>query len=68
MTESTNPQTAAAEDGPLARALRAKAAAAAQAYRDFIAHVAECSDCRTWGLDCKDASDLRQTWRDARVG
>lgn len=67
MPDSTNPPAAAAEDGPVTRALRARAAVAAQAYRDFIAHVAGCDDCRTWGIDCKDAASLRQAWRDARV-
>ena len=58
MADSMNPPAAAAEDGPVTRALRAKAAAAATAYRDFIAHVADCSDCRTRGLDCKAAAGL----------
>lgn len=66
MTESTNPPAAAAEDGPANRAPRPRAAA--DAYRAFIAHVAGCSDCRTRGLDCADASGLRQAWRDARIG
>ena len=68
MTESTNPAAAAAEDGPVSRALRSRAAVAAQAYRDFIAHVSGCTDCRSLGLDCKDAIGLRQAWRDARLG
>ena len=67
MADSTNPPAAAAEDGPVARALRARAAGVAQAYRDFIAHVAGCPDCRTWGLDCTAAAGLRQAWRDARL-
>lgn len=67
MADSTNPPAAAAENGPATRALRAKAADAAQAYHDFIAHVAGCSDCRTRGLDCKAAAGLRQAWRDARL-
>ena len=68
MADSTNPTAAAAEDGPVTRALRAKAAAAATAYRDFIAHVASCPDCRsTRGLNCKTAAGLLQTWRAARL-
>lgn len=67
MTESTNPRAAAAEDGPVSRALRSRAAAAAQAYRDFIDHAAGCSDCRTLGLDCSEAVGLRQAWREARA-
>ncbi|MEU8525233.1 hypothetical protein AB0C77_06465 [Streptomyces sp. NPDC048629] len=68
MTDPMNTPAAAAEGGRVSPALRAGNDAADRAYSDFIAHVADCADCRTGGVDCKTAAGFRQIWRNARRG
>jgi hypothetical protein len=38
-----------------------------KAYQAFFIHTQACADCRTDGLDCEDAAELRQAWRDAKA-
>lgn len=66
MAECRDASSPGEEAGPLARALRATAAgtARAQAWRDYIAHTGACSACRIDGVDCVEAAQLRQVWRD----
>jgi hypothetical protein len=37
----------------------------ADAYRAFLEHAQACTDCRTDGVDCAKAAELRRTWREA---
>lgn len=36
------------------------------AYGRFIRHSQLCAECRAQGVDCPDAAELRQAWRDAQ--
>lgn len=45
---------------------RAEEAAVQEAYRRFIRHTQLCTECRTQGVDCEDAAELRQAYRAAR--
>ncbi|MET8276565.1 hypothetical protein [Streptomyces sp. NPDC005096] len=35
-------------------------------YAAFIRHTQACAECRTGGMDCADASELRQVYRAAK--
>lgn len=37
------------------------------AYKTFICHTQDCAECRSGGVDCATAAELRQAWRDART-
>lgn len=51
--------------GPLAAQHRAEEATQT-AYSAFIQHTVACATCRTEGMDCVDAGELRQAYRAAK--
>ncbi|MFE7392103.1 hypothetical protein [Streptomyces sp. NPDC057582] len=52
--------------GPMAAERRAEDAAVQTAYSGFIRHTQACTECRTGGVDCADASELRRVYREAK--
>jgi hypothetical protein len=52
--------------GPLAAQHRAEDAIVQTAYSAFIQHTVACPSCRTEGMDCADAGELRQEYRAAK--
>ncbi|WP_406325761.1 hypothetical protein OG784_12655 [Streptomyces sp. NBC_01617] len=52
--------------GPLAAQHRAEDAIVQTAYSAFIQHTVACTSCRTEGMDCGDAGELRQAYRAAK--
>jgi hypothetical protein len=67
MSEATDATAGTAEGGAtVSRAMRATTSVLG-AYRAFIAHTQACEECRTEGVDCDDASRLRQLWRDVKA-
>ena len=52
--------------GPVQAQHRAGEQAVQTAYTAFIHHTQACTECRTGGMDCTDAAELRQAWRHAR--
>ncbi|MET4641587.1 hypothetical protein ABID95_001308 [Streptomyces atratus] len=36
-------------------------------YAAFIRHTQTCAECRTGGMDCSDAAELRQAYRAAKT-
>ncbi|MEW2127120.1 hypothetical protein AB0891_25710 [Streptomyces sp. NPDC007259] len=52
--------------GPVQAQHRAQEDRVQAAYGRFIRHTQLCADCRTQGVDCVDAAELRQAWRAAR--
>lgn len=52
--------------GPLAAQHSAEEATVQTAYSAFIKHTVACAKCRTEGMDCVDAGDLRQAYRAAK--
>ncbi|MER5461699.1 hypothetical protein ABT010_13615 [Streptomyces sp. NPDC002668] len=60
MRDSTETNAAGAE----ARGQRAtEVAATDEAWRAFIVHTQGCSACRSTGLDCEPAAELKRIWR-----
>lgn len=51
--------------GPVAAEHRAEEATQT-AYSAFIQHTVACAQCRTEGMDCVDAGELRQAYRAAK--
>jgi len=51
---------------PVATRTSAVTALVQQAYNAWIHHASKCADCRTKGVDCREAVQLRQDWRDAK--
>lgn len=37
------------------------------ASRAFMRHVRDCAPCKTNGVDCPDAAELRTVWREAKT-
>ena len=70
MTDPTDSAARGEEHGPAVRLHRATAAAAIaardEAWRTFLDHTQQCDDCRTNGIDCQLAAELKQIWRTAR--
>ncbi|MEU2674237.1 hypothetical protein ABZ622_36310 [Streptomyces sp. NPDC007164] len=54
--------------GPVAAQHRVMDAAIQTAYAAFIHHTQACVECRTGGMDCAVAGDLRQAYRAAKKG
>ncbi|THA31802.1 hypothetical protein E6R18_15855 [Streptomyces sp. A1277] len=54
--------------GPVQAQHRVTEAVVQAAYGRFIRHTQLCTECRTQGVDCEDAAELRQAWRAARLG
>lgn len=52
--------------GPMAAEHRADDATVQTAYSGFIRHTQACAECRTGGMDCADASELRRVYRAAK--
>lgn len=52
--------------GPVAAQHRAEEATVQTAYSAFIVHTVACAQCRTEGMDCADAGELRQAYRAAK--
>ncbi|SFT31792.1 hypothetical protein [Streptomyces sp. ok210] len=52
--------------GPVAAEHRAEEATVQIAYSAFIKHTVACATCRTEGMDCVDAGELRQAYRAAK--
>lgn len=52
--------------GPVAAEHRAEDATVRTAYSGFIRHTEACTECRTGGMDCANASDLRREYRAAK--
>ncbi|WP_331755807.1 hypothetical protein [Streptomyces sp. NBC_01643] len=52
--------------GPMAAEHRAEDATVQTAYSGFIRHTQACVECRTGGMDCTDASELRRVYRAAK--
>ncbi|MGY4920827.1 hypothetical protein ACWD9K_37845 [Streptomyces sp. 900116325] len=52
--------------GLMAAQHRATDAALQTAYAAFIRHTQTCVECRTGGMDCSDAAELRQAYRAAK--
>ncbi|MGW3821769.1 hypothetical protein ACWEAF_05540 [Streptomyces sp. NPDC005071] len=52
--------------GPVAAEHRAEDASIQIAYRTFIHHTQACAECRTAGMDCVEAGELRQAYRAAK--
>ncbi|MFB6776462.1 hypothetical protein ACFCX0_03315 [Streptomyces sp. NPDC056352] len=53
--------------GPVAAQHRATDAAIQAAYSAFIRHTQACAKCRTEGMDCVVAGELRQAYRTAKA-
>lgn len=54
--------------GPVQAQHRVQEQAVQAAYGRFIRHTQLCTECRTTGVDCDDAVDLKAAWREARQG
>lgn len=54
--------------GPVQAQHRAHEDRVQAAYRRLIRHTQLCAECRTEGVDCEDATDLKAAWRAARQG
>ncbi|MEU0831320.1 hypothetical protein [Streptomyces sp. NPDC005969] len=52
--------------GPVAAQHRVEEATVQTAYSAFIQHTVECDECRTGGVDCAVAGELRQAYRAAK--
>lgn len=52
--------------GPMAAEHRAEDAIVQTAYSGFIRHTQACAECRTGGMNCAHASELRQVYRAAK--
>lgn len=52
--------------GPVQAQHRVNEAAVQAAYGRFVRHTQLCAECRTQGVDCVDAAELKTAWRDAR--
>ncbi len=52
--------------GPVQAQHRAGEAAIQAAYRRLIRHTQLCAECRADGVDCEDAADLKEAWREAQ--
>ncbi|WP_326739169.1 hypothetical protein [Streptomyces sp. NBC_01022] len=53
--------------GPVQAQYRAGEQAVQAAYAEFIRHTQACAECRTGGMDCEVAAQLRQVWRKAKA-
>ncbi|WP_030975091.1 hypothetical protein [Streptomyces sp. NRRL S-1824] len=52
--------------GPVGAQHGAEDATLQAAYSAFIQHTVACAQCRTEGMDCVDAGELRQAYRAAK--
>jgi hypothetical protein len=52
--------------GPVAAEHRVEDATIQTAYSAFIRHAQACAECRTGGMDCAAAGELRQEYRAAK--
>ncbi|MFB7219326.1 hypothetical protein [Streptomyces sp. NPDC056227] len=53
--------------GQVAAQHRANEATMQTAYSAFIRHTQKCDECRTGGMDCVTAAELRQAYRAAKA-
>ncbi|WP_328920633.1 hypothetical protein OG911_27925 [Streptomyces sp. NBC_00208] len=53
--------------GQVAAQHRANEATMQSTYAAFIRHTVACHECRTEGMDCTVAADLRQAYRAAKT-
>ncbi|MGW1546658.1 hypothetical protein [Streptomyces sp. NPDC002346] len=53
--------------GQVAAQHRANDAAMQTTYSAFIRHTVACAECRTGGVDCTAAAELRQEYREAKT-
>lgn len=53
--------------GPVQAQHRVGEQAVQAAYSAFIRHTQGCVECRTGGMDCHSAAQLRQVWRKAKA-
>ncbi|MFE4653606.1 hypothetical protein [Streptomyces sp. NPDC056707] len=53
--------------GPVAAKHTAEEAIVQTAYSAFIRHTQTCAECRTGGMDCVTAAELRQEYRAAKT-
>ncbi|MFJ9031940.1 hypothetical protein ACIRQP_26145 [Streptomyces sp. NPDC102274] len=65
-TSRQRPSTELALTGPVLTKARLIEGSVQRTYSAFLDHAQKCAGCRTNGVDCGEARDLRAAWRSAK--